>query len=74
MPMGQGPRKPAGQFEGLEAARLYCSHCKKATAVRSKLLLVLPTGDKYAYFCSQCGQEVGSKLEQGNPDNPWTVR
>lgn len=54
---------------GIEAQSLLCPRCGKAQPVRKKLLLVLPEGDKYAYFCAVCGEEVGSKLEesQGGP-------
>jgi hypothetical protein len=37
--------------------------------VREKLLLVLPGGDKYAYFCRVCGAELGSKLDS-DPNRP----
>ncbi|MFH1057384.1 MAG: hypothetical protein V1797_01735 [Pseudomonadota bacterium] len=58
---------PRANFKGLEASSLYCPQCRCAQPVRSKLLLVLPTGEKYAYYCRVCGAEVGSKTEQGNP-------
>jgi len=55
-------------FAGLEAQSLYCPQCEKAQPVRLKLLLVLPSGDKYAYFCQVCGAEIGSKMEHARPD------
>lgn len=60
-------------FGGLEASSLYCPRCKTAQPVRSKLLLVLPGGDKYAYYCRVCGTEVGSKTEQGQPSANWRL-
>jgi len=72
LPTGRPPAPGAGQFEQMQATSLYCPRCKKATPVRQKLLLVLPAGDKYSYSCAVCGEDVGSKLEKGNPENPWT--
>jgi hypothetical protein len=51
-------------FGGIEAQSIYCPHCQKAQPVRAKLLLVLPGGEKYAYYCRVCGAEVGTKMEQ----------
>lgn len=51
-------------FGGLEASSLYCPRCARAQPVRRKLLLVLPQGEKFAYYCRVCGEEVGTKLEQ----------
>ena len=39
-------------FKEFEATTLFCARCKQATAVRKRLLLVLPTGHKYDYACS----------------------
>jgi hypothetical protein len=47
-----------GEFE---AASLYCPRCRRAGPVRKKLLLVLPTGNRYDYVCAQCGTQVGGK-------------
>jgi hypothetical protein len=58
------PSQPRASFGGLEASSLFCRRCNKAQPVRRKLLLVLPQGEKYAYYCTVCGDEVGSKLEQ----------
>ncbi len=64
--MDPHPRPGSGRssFGGLEASSLYCRRCQKAQPVRRKLLLVLPQGEKFAYYCTVCGEEVGSKLEQ----------
>jgi hypothetical protein len=37
--------------------------------VRRRLLLVLPSGDKYSYTCAVCGEEVGSKLSKGQTND-----
>jgi len=34
-----------------------------ATPARSKLLLVLPSGNKYDYVCAECGTAVGVKTD-----------
>ena len=52
------------QFDQLEATELYCPRCRRAVSVRKRLLLVLPDGDKYDYFCSVCGTSVGDKLDK----------
>jgi len=49
-----------GEFE---ATSLFCPRCRRAVAVRKKLLLVLPTGNKYDYVCQDCGTPVGGKLD-----------
>ena len=53
-----------GQFKELEATQLYCPVCKQAMPVRSRLLLVLPEGDKYEYVCARCGTSVGEKMDR----------
>jgi hypothetical protein len=63
---------PGGrQFEKLEATSLFCEQCKQAQPVIRKLLLVLPAGDKYAYYCRVCGHQVGSKIETGDQPVLW---
>lgn len=49
-------------FGELEAQSLFCPRCGQAQPVRLKLLLVLPGGEKYAYYCRRCGEELGTKL------------
>lgn len=55
-------------FGELEASSLFCARCKRATPVRKKLLLVLPTGSKYDYMCSVCGTQVGGKVDSDTRD------
>jgi hypothetical protein len=60
MPTGPPPTDAYGEFE---ASSLFCPRCRRAVAVRKKLLLVLPTGTKYDYVCQDCGTPVGGKLD-----------
>jgi hypothetical protein len=55
-------------FKEFEATSLFCNRCKRATAVRKRLLLVLPTGNKYDYTCSACGTAVGGKTDNDATD------
>jgi len=38
------------------------------------LLLVLPQGDKYAYFCAVCGEQVGSKMQESEEGPNFIIR
>jgi hypothetical protein len=60
-------------FEEFEAASLYCLRCRRATPARKKLLLVLPTGNKYDYVCADCGAAVGGKIDNDPRDFYGTV-
>lgn len=55
-------------FKEFEATTLFCGRCKQATAVRKRLLLVLPAGNKYDYACSVCGTTVGGKTDNDARD------
>jgi hypothetical protein len=55
-------------FKEFEATTLFCGRCKQATAVRKRLLLVLPTGNKYDYACGVCGTTVGGKTDNDARD------
>lgn len=57
-------RSEAGMFKELDATELYCSKCRMAVPVRKRLLLVLPEGDKYEYFCPYCAETVGTKIDR----------
>ena len=50
-------------YREFEATSLFCPHCRRAVGVRKKLLLVLPTGNKYDYVCQECGTPVGGKVD-----------
>jgi hypothetical protein len=50
-------------FGEFEATTLFCPRCRRATPVRKKLLLVLPSGSKYDYVCAECGAAVGGKTD-----------
>ena len=60
-------------YEEFEATSLFCPRCRKAVAVRKKLLLVLPTGTKYDYLCAECGAPVGQKVDQDPAEFRRTV-
>jgi hypothetical protein len=55
-------------FSEFEAQSLFCPRCRRATPVRKKLLLVLPTGNKYDYVCAECGSAVGGKTDNDARD------
>jgi hypothetical protein len=50
-------------YDEFEATSLFCPRCRRATAVRKRLLLVLPTGNRYDYVCAECGTRVGAKTD-----------
>ena len=62
---GGDARSPeSNMFRDLDATELYCTQCKMAVPVRKRLLLVLPEGDKYEYFCPYCSETVGVKIDR----------
>jgi hypothetical protein len=61
-------------FDEFEAASLFCPRCRRATPARKKLLLVLPSGNKYDYLCAECGASVGGKTDNDPTDFYRTVR
>ncbi|HEY7365570.1 MAG TPA: hypothetical protein VIE37_15855 [Methylomirabilota bacterium] len=66
--------KEPSSFEEFEATSLFCPRCRRATPTRKKLLLVLPTGNKYDYVCGECGAPVGGKTDNNPADFYRTVR
>ncbi len=60
------PPRPntADAYREFDATELYCPRCKQAVAVRKRLLLVLPEGDKYEYRCAVCATSVGIKIDR----------
>src|SRR5438128_10192449 len=50
-------------FEEFEATSLFCPRCRRATPARKKLLLVLPSGNKYDYVCAECGPPAVARPE-----------
>ena len=50
------------QYDDFDATELYCPTCKRAVPVRKRLLLILPEGDKYDYYCPYCRTSIGEKL------------
>ena len=55
-------------FSEFEATSLFCPRCRRATPARKKLLLVLPTGNKYDYVCAEGGAAVGGKTDNDPTD------
>lgn len=55
-------------YDEFEASELYCARCKQARPVRKRLLMVLPTGNRYDYLCSVCGSSVGDKTDDAAND------
>ena len=55
------PRRDS--FGEFEATSLFCPKCRRATEARKRLLLVLPSGNKYDYLCAECGTAVGGKTD-----------
>ena len=51
------------QYDEFEASELFCARCQQSQPVKSRLLIVLPQGNKYDYLCSVCGESVGSKMD-----------
>ena len=64
------PTRP-NMYKEFDATELYCPKCKNAVAVRKRLLLVLPEGDKYEYLCRFCSSTVGTKIDKN--EKPVTV-
>lgn len=60
-------------FGEFEATTLFCARCRRATPARKKLLLVLPTGNKYDYICAECGTAVGGKTDNDPGDFYRTI-
>ena len=49
-------------YKDIDATELFCPQCKRAVAVKKRLLLILKEGEKYDYSCVYCGTSVGDKL------------
>ena len=65
--------RPPDSFGEFEATSLFCPKCRRATATRRKLLLVLPSGNKYDYVCAECGTAVGGKMDNDASEFYWTA-
>lgn len=55
------------QFEDLQASHLYCGQCRRSMPVSERLLLVLPDGYLFEYYCRECGAVVGDKKTRLEP-------
>ncbi len=69
----QPQRETQSQFGALRASLLFCPKCRQATPARERLLLVLPTGNLYEYFCRQCGTSTGSKTDNEKNSAPVII-
>jgi hypothetical protein len=49
------------QYDDLKATYLYCNNCGGSMPVKERLLLVLPDGYLFEYYCSRCMSVVGDK-------------
>lgn len=63
------PPAPSGderaQFDELRATHLYCATCRGSMPTTERLLLTLPDGELFGYFCAQCGSDVGTRTARG---------
>jgi len=62
---GRAPAPKPASYEQFEATLLHCPKCREAVAVRKRLLLVLPHGEKFEYVCARCATTCGEKIESG---------
>lgn len=67
MPL-QPTNTPQDAYDQFDAVSLFCPKCKQAMPVRKRLLLILPTGNKYEYLCARCSTSLGTKLDSDNKD------
>jgi len=65
--------KPKEAYRDFDATELFCPQCKKAVAVRKRLLLILQEGEKYDYSCVYCGTSVGDKLVKGTMNSKLII-
>lgn len=61
-------------YKDFDATELFCPQCKKAVAVRKRLLLILQEGEKYDYTCVYCGTSVGDKLVKEKKSSHLIIR
>ena len=61
-------------YKDFDATELFCPRCKRAVAVRKKLLLILQEGEKYDYSCIYCGTSVGDKLVKSREGSNLILR
>jgi len=61
-------------YKDFDTTELFCPQCKRAVAVKKRLLLILKEGEKYDYSCVYCGTSVGDKLVKDNENSPLIFR
>lgn len=57
-------------FREFRAAELYCPTCRRAQAVRERLLLVLPNSELHEYRCTVCGASLATRETRLRPAPP----
>lgn len=57
-------------FREFRAAELYCPTCRRAQAVRERLLLVLPNSELHEYRCAVCGVSLATRETRLTPAPP----
>jgi len=62
------------QFGDFTASELYCPNCRRAQPVRERLLLVLPDGELFEFFCARCATSLAKRTVTAPPRSaatPW---
>ena len=60
-------------YKDFDATELFCPKCKRAVAVKKKLLLILREGEKYDYSCIYCGTSIGDKLVKDTANSKFII-
>jgi hypothetical protein len=60
-------------YERFAASEMWCLTCKRAQPVREHLLLVLPSGNRYALRCAVCGAAVGERSDDDRSEFSRTL-
>jgi len=61
-------------YKDFDATELFCPQCRRAVAVRKRLLLILQEGEKYDYSCVYCGTSIGDKLVKAKNNTGLILR
>jgi hypothetical protein len=62
------------QYDDLQATYLYCNSCGSSMPVREHLLLVLPDGYLFEYYCRRCNSVLGDKKTKLGEKNRLLLR
>lgn len=55
------PPKEQQTYKDFSATHLFCATCKQAMPVKERLMLYLPDGNLFGYFCERCGNSAGTR-------------